>query len=174
MNDTSKSPVKAAFDVEAIRRDFPILARSVNDRPLVYLDSAASSQKPLAVLEAERQYYRTSHANIHRGVYVLSEEATAAYEHAHEQVADFIHADWDEVIFTKNTTESLNLLAYAWGLSTLQSGDEIVTTVLEHHSNIVALAADRPPYGGDGALYRCRFPGTSRYGTGCGADWAAR
>jgi cysteine desulfurase/selenocysteine lyase len=137
MNDTFDTPAQAAFDVAAIRHDFPILARSVHDHPLVYLDSAASSQKPLAVLDAERQYYRTSHANIHRGVYVLSEEATAAYEQAHEQVADFIHADWDEVIFTKNTTESLNLLAYAWGLSNLQAGDEIVTTVLEHHSNIV-------------------------------------
>jgi cysteine desulfurase/selenocysteine lyase len=137
MHDTSHTSAQAAFDVEAIRRDFPILARSVHDRPLVYLDSAASSQKPLAVLDAERQYYRTSHANIHRGVYVLSEEATAAYEQAHEQVAGFIHADWDEVIFTKNTTESLNLLAYAWGLSNLQVGDEIVSTVLEHHSNIV-------------------------------------
>jgi cysteine desulfurase/selenocysteine lyase len=137
MHDTSHTPAQAAFDVAAIRRDFPILARSVHDRPLVYLDSAASSQKPLAVLDAERQYYRTSHANIHRGVYVLSEEATAAYEQAHEQVAGFIHADWDEVIFTKNTTESLNLLAYAWGLSNLQVGDEIVSTVLEHHSNIV-------------------------------------
>jgi cysteine desulfurase/selenocysteine lyase len=137
MHDTSHTSAQAAFDVAAIRRDFPILARSVHDRPLVYLDSAASSQKPLAVLDAERQYYRTSHANIHRGVYVLSEEATAAYEQAHEQVAGFIHADWDEVIFTKNTTESLNLLAYAWGLSNLQVGDEIVSTVLEHHSNIV-------------------------------------
>ncbi|PON17818.1 cysteine desulfurase [Candidatus Entotheonella serta] len=125
------------LDVDAVRRDFPILERLVNDRPLVYLDSGASSQKPVAVIEAERQYYLNSHANIHRGIYVLSEESTLAYEQAHEQVGQFINAAWDEVIFTKNTTESLNLVAYAWGLDNLQAGDEVVTTVLEHHSNIV-------------------------------------
>jgi cysteine desulfurase/selenocysteine lyase len=125
------------LDVEILRRDFPILARRVHDRPLVYLDSAASSQKPLKVLDAVRHYYQTSHANIHRGVYVLSEEATLAYEQAHERVAHFIHADWEEVIFTKNTTEALNLVAYAWGLQHLREGDEIVLTQLEHHSNIV-------------------------------------
>jgi len=125
------------LDVETVRRDFPILARRVHDRPLVYLDSAASSQKPLQVLDAVRHYYQTSHANIHRGVYVLSEEATLAYEQAHERVAHFIHADWEEVIFTKNTTEALNLVAYAWGLQHLREGDEIVLTQLEHHSNIV-------------------------------------
>jgi len=127
----------AALDVEAVRRDFPILERLINDHPLVYLDSGASSQKPVAVIEAQRQYYLNSHANIHRGVYVLSEEATLAYEQAHEQVGQFINADWDEVIFTKNTTESLNLVAYAWGLNHLQAGDEVVATVMEHHSNIV-------------------------------------
>lgn len=127
----------AALDVAALRRDFPILARQVHGRPLVYLDSAASSQKPQQVLDAVDRYYQTSHANIHRGVYVLSEEATIAYEQAHERVAHFIHADWDEVIFTKNTTESLNLVAYAWGLHSLQAGDEIVLTQLEHHSNLV-------------------------------------
>ena len=127
-----------ALDVTAIRRDFPILTRQVHGRPLVYLDSASSSQKPLAVLEAERHYYQTSHANIHRGVYVLSEEATAAYEQAHEQVARFINADGiEEVVFTKNTTEALNLVAYSWGLHTLRSGDEVVLTQLEHHSNLV-------------------------------------
>jgi cysteine desulfurase/selenocysteine lyase len=126
-----------ALDVAAVRRDFPILERLINGRPLVYLDSGASSQKPVAVIEAERQYYLHSHANIHRGVYVLSEEATLAYEQAHEQVGQFINAAWDEVIFTKNTTESLNLVAYAWGLNQLQAGDEVVATVMEHHSNIV-------------------------------------
>jgi cysteine desulfurase/selenocysteine lyase len=127
----------AALNVEALRRDFPILLRRVHDRPLIYLDSAASSQKPLAVIEAVDRYYRASHANIHRGVYLLSEEATAAYEQAHEQVAHFIHADFEEVVFTKNTTEALNLVAYAWGLHTLRPGDEVVLTQLEHHSNIV-------------------------------------
>jgi cysteine desulfurase / selenocysteine lyase len=137
MPQSPLTPAQARLDVEAIRRDFPILGRRVHDRPLVYLDSAASSQKPQAVLDAERRYYQTTHANIHRGVYSLSEEATAAYEKAHEQVAHFIHAEFEEVVFTKNTTEALNLVAYAWGLSNLQPGDEVVLTQLEHHSNIV-------------------------------------
>jgi cysteine desulfurase/selenocysteine lyase len=125
------------LDVERVRRDFPILTRTVHDRPLVYLDSAASSQRPLAVIDAVRHYDQTSHANIHRGVYVLSEEATAAYEHAHVCVAQFINADWDEIVFTKNTTEALNLVAYAWGLHHLREGDEVVLTQMEHHSNLV-------------------------------------
>ena len=137
MVQPSSAPGSAALDVDVVRRDFPILERLINDHPLVYLDSGASSQKPVAVIEAVRQYYLNSHANIHRGVYVLSEESTLAYEQAHEQVGQFINADWDEVIFTKNTTESLNLVAYAWGLNHLQAGDEVVTTVMEHHSNIV-------------------------------------
>jgi cysteine desulfurase/selenocysteine lyase len=137
MSHAPFSHMQIGLDVETIRRDFPILTRSIHERPLVYLDSAASSQKPLAVIEAESQYYRTFHANIHRGVYLLSEEATAAYEQAHAQVARFINADWEEVIFTKNTTEALNLVAYAWGLHTLQAGDEVVLTQLEHHSNLV-------------------------------------
>jgi cysteine desulfurase/selenocysteine lyase len=128
---------QTTLDVETLRRDFPILARRVHDRPLVYLDSAASSQKPQQVLDAVNHYYQTSHANIHRGVYLLSEEATIAYEQAHERVAHFIHADWEEMIFTKNTTEGLNLVAYAWGLQHLRDGDEVVLTQLEHHSNIV-------------------------------------
>ena len=137
MPNLSTLPGQTVLDVETLRCDFPILARRVHDRPLVYLDSAASSQKPLKVLDAVNHYYQTSHANIHRGVYVLSEEATLAYEQAHERVAHFIHADWEEVIFTKNTTEALNLVAYAWGLQHLREGDEVVLTQLEHHSNIV-------------------------------------
>jgi cysteine desulfurase/selenocysteine lyase len=143
MNDTDRHPDALAvlpctgLDIESIRRDFPILTRRVYDRPLVYLDSAASSQKPLPVLDAERHYYLHTHANIHRGVYVLSEEATAAYEHAHDQVARFLHADFEEMVFTKNTTEALNLVAYAWGLAHLHAGDEVVLTQLEHHSNLV-------------------------------------
>jgi cysteine desulfurase/selenocysteine lyase len=104
---------------------------------LVYLDSASSSQKPLAVIEAMQQYYTTNHANIHRGVYVLSEEATLAYEQAHHKVARFINAEFAEVVFTKNTTEALNLVAYAWGLHNLHASDEVVLSQLEHHSNIV-------------------------------------
>ncbi|GIX46935.1 MAG: cysteine desulfurase [Candidatus Tectimicrobiota bacterium] len=137
MSQPSVSRMSTPLDVAAIRRDFPILERRIHGRPLVYLDSAASSQKPLAVIEAISNYYKTSHANIHRGVYVLSEEATLAYEQAHERVARFINADFEEVIFTKNTTEALNLVAYAWGLRELRPGDEVVLSEMEHHSNLV-------------------------------------
>ena len=131
------STSQTGLDVQRVRRDFPILTRTVHGRPLVYLDSGASSQRPLAVIDAVSHYEQTSHANIHRGVYVLSEEATAAYEQAHVRVGQFINADWDEVVFTRNTTEALNLVAYAWGLHTLRAGDEVVVTQMEHHSNIV-------------------------------------
>src|SRR2546427_9638041 len=137
---SSRAPT--ALDVERVRRDFPILTRVVHGRPLVYLDSAASSQSPLAVIDAVSHYDQTSHANIHRGVYVLSEEATAAYEHAHVRVAQLINADWEEIVFTKNTTEALNLVAYAWGLRHLREGDEVVrseehTSELQSQSNLV-------------------------------------
>jgi len=131
------SALQTGLDVQRVRRDFPILTRTIHGRPLVYLDSGASSQRPLAVMDAVSHYEKTSHANIHRGVYVLSEEATAAYEQAHVRVGQFINADWDEVVFTRNTTEALNLVAYAWGLHTLRAGDEVVVTQMEHHSNIV-------------------------------------
>jgi len=131
------STSQTGLDVQWVRRDFPILTRTIHGRPLVYLDSGASSQRPLAVIDAVSHYEQTSHANIHRGVYVLSEEATAAYEQAHVRVGQFINADWDEVVFTRNTTEALNLVAYAWGLHTLRAGDEVVVTQMEHHSNIV-------------------------------------
>ena len=137
MTQPLSSQVPAALDVEAVRRAFPILTRQIHGQPLVYLDSAASSQKPLAVIEAMAQLYKTSYANIHRGVYTLSEEATIAYEQAHARVAHFINADFEEVIFTKNTTESLNLVAYAWGLHNLRAGDEVILSQHEHHSNIV-------------------------------------
>ncbi len=137
MTLSTSSSAYAGLDVEAVRRDFPILTRRIHEHPLVYLDSAASSQRPRVVIEAVGNYEQTSHANIHRGVYVLSEEATLAYEEAHERVADFIKATFEEIVFTKNTTEALNLVAYAWGLSHLHAGDEVVVTVLEHHSNIV-------------------------------------
>ena len=131
------STSQTVLDVQRVRRDFPILTRTIHGRPLVYLDSGASSQRPLAVIDAVNHYEKTTHANIHRGVYVLSEEATAAYEQAHVRVAQLINADWDEVVFTRNTTEALNLVAYAWGLHTLRAGDEVVLTQMEHHSNIV-------------------------------------
>lgn len=125
------------FDVEKIRNDFPILKRKVHEKPLIYLDSAASSQKPIQVIEAISNYYATSHANIHRGIHQLGEEATIAYEEAHQRTAAFINAaSWREIIFTKNTTESLNLLAYSL-TQTCKKGDEIIISRKEHHSNFV-------------------------------------
>src|SRR4029450_6639122 len=147
MPNVSTLQGQTGLDVDTLRRDFPILARRVHDRPLVYLDSAASSQKPLQVLDAVRHYYQTSHANIHRGIYVLSEEATLAYEQAHECVASFINATFEEIIFTRNTTEALNLVAYAWGLHNLRVGDNIVLSQLEHHSNLVPWRRGAGPTG---------------------------
>lgn len=126
------------FDIEAIRQDFPILHQVTNGYPLVYLDSAASSQKPLAVIEAVNTYYRCYNANVHRGIYGLSEKASEAYERARKKVARFINAkSWREVIFTRNATESLNLVAYAWGLDNIKPGDTIVTSEMEHHANLI-------------------------------------
>lgn len=123
---------------ENIRKDFPILSRKVNGHDLVYLDSTATSQKPKQVLEAVDDFYRHHHANVHRGLYVLSEEATAAYEGSREIVRAFTNApSTQEVIFTRNATESLNLVAMTWGRENIQAGDVIVLTELEHHSNIV-------------------------------------
>jgi cysteine desulfurase/selenocysteine lyase len=128
----------AQFMASDIRKDFPILRRQVHGKPLVYLDSAASSQKPRAVIEAMSAYYETTHANVHRGVYEISEEATAAMEKARVKVARFINArQGKQVIFTRNTTESINLVAYSWGGANIHAGDLIVLTELEHHSNLV-------------------------------------
>jgi len=124
--------------VEAIRADFPILQREVNGRPLAYLDNAATSQKPLAVLQVMDDYYRLRNANVHRGVHTLSEEATALYEGARGRIARFINAPGPkQVIFTRNATEAVNLVAYSWGLDTLKPGDEVLITQMEHHANIV-------------------------------------
>jgi cysteine desulfurase / selenocysteine lyase len=121
-----------------IRKDFPILSRQVHGKPLVYLDSAASSQKPHAVIQAMNTYYETSHANVHRGVYEISEEATAQMEKARVKVARFINARQSkQVIFTRNTTESINLVAYTWGNTNIAAGELIVLTEMEHHSNFV-------------------------------------
>ena len=126
------------LDVDAIRRDFPILSRVIRGRPLVYLDSTATSQKPEVVIEALANFYRTSNANVHRGVYSLSEESTAAYESTRQKVSQFIGAESsDQIIFTRNTTESLNLVASVWGRANLHGGDEVLLTLMEHHSNIV-------------------------------------
>ena len=130
--------IGAQFLSPDIRKDFPILQRQVHGKPLVYLDSAASSQKPRAVIEAMSAYYETTHANVHRGVYEISEEATAAMEKARVKVARFINArQGKQVIFTRNTTESINLVAYSWGATNIHAGDLIVLTELEHHSNLV-------------------------------------
>ena len=127
-----------AFDVERIREDFPILQRSVRGKPLVYLDNAATTQKPRPVLETLERYYAHGNANIHRGVYLLSEEATAAYDAARKKVQAFINArTCREVVFTRNSTESINLVAQSYGRQNLGPGDEIVITHMEHHSNIV-------------------------------------
>ncbi len=127
-----------AYDVERVRRDFPILNTTVNGHPLVYLDSAASAQRPLQVLRAVEDYETHSHANVHRGVHALSQAATAAYEGARERVRRFINAgSTREIIFTRGTTEAINLVAQAWARNRLQPGDEILITALEHHANIV-------------------------------------
>ncbi|MHB8599415.1 MAG: cysteine desulfurase [Ktedonobacteraceae bacterium] len=124
--------------IEDIRNDFPILSRQVHGKPLVYLDSTASSQKPQSVIETMSHYYRTYHANVHRGVYEISEEATAAMEKARVKVARFINARRSkQVIFTRNTTESINLVAYSWGNANIVKDDLIVLTEMEHHSNLV-------------------------------------
>lgn len=126
------------YDVDRIRKDFPILKRKVNGSEITYLDNAATTQKPVQVIESVKQFYEHSNSNIHRGVHTLSYEATELYEGAHEKVADFIGAaNWQEIIFTRNATESINLVAYAWGLHNLKEGDEVLITIMEHHSNIV-------------------------------------
>ncbi|MFL6599939.1 MAG: cysteine desulfurase [Steroidobacteraceae bacterium] len=126
------------LDVERVRRDFPILDRTVNGRPLVYLDSGASSQRPIAVLRAVEEYETHSHANIHRGVHALSQAATEAFEGARERVRGFINArSTKEIIFVRGTTEAINLVAQSFARPRLKAGDEIIVTALEHHANIV-------------------------------------
>ena len=126
------------FDIEQIRLDFPILQRKINGNPLVYLDSGASAQKPQCVIDTVATYYQEQHANIHRGVHHLSQEATQAYEDARETIRAFLNAKHShEVLFTKGTTDSINLVAHSFGRAFIQPGDEIIVSTLEHHSNIV-------------------------------------
>jgi cysteine desulfurase/selenocysteine lyase len=128
----------APYDVQAYRRDFPILQQSVRGKTLVYLDNAATSQKPRAVLEAIEDYYQTSNANIHRGVHFLSERATEQHEHARVAVQQFLNAEHaHEIIFVRGATEGINLVAGSWGRANVGAGDEIVLSAMEHHSNIV-------------------------------------
>src|SRR5438876_8459910 len=126
------------LDARKLRADFPIFEQEIRGKPLAYLDSAVSAHKPRQVLDKLRNFYETSYANVHRGVYTLSEIATAEYEGAREKVAQFVNApDARELIFTRGATESINLVAYAWGLDNLGPGDVVVATELEHHSNFV-------------------------------------
>jgi cysteine desulfurase/selenocysteine lyase len=132
------APARTPFDVAAVRARFPALGQLVHGRPLVYLDNAATTQKPGAVIDAVRRYYETDNANVHRGVHTLSERATAAYEGAREDVRRFLGAaSTREIVFTRNATEAINLVARAWGDANVRAGDEVLITAMEHHSNIV-------------------------------------
>ncbi len=126
------------YDVEAIRRDFPILSREVHGKPLVYLDNGASAQKPQSVIDAITHAYTNEYANVHRGLHFLSNAATDAYEKARETVRHFLNAESaEQIVFTKNTTEAINTVAYGWGMPNIGQDDEIVLSIMEHHSNIV-------------------------------------
>jgi cysteine desulfurase/selenocysteine lyase len=130
--------VRPSLDAQKLRSDFPIFEQQIHGKPLAYLDSAVTSQKPRQVLDKLLTFYETSYGNVHRGVYALSERATAAYEGARQKVAAFVNApEAREIVFTRNATESLNLVAYAWGLTNLGPGDVVLVTELEHHSNFV-------------------------------------
>jgi len=126
------------FDPYKIRDDFPILKRKINNYPLIYFDNAATSQKPKQVIDAIKNFYENHNANVHRAVHTLSQEASELYEEAHEEVASFINArSMEEIVFLRGTTEAINLVAYAWGLRNLKKGDEVIISLMEHHSNIV-------------------------------------
>ena len=131
----------STIDWSALREDFPILREQAHGHPLIYFDSAATSQKPRAVIEALRNFYEHDNANVHRGLHTLSSRATEAYEKARQRVAEYIGAaSADEIIFTRGTTESINLVAQAWGGKFIREGDVILLTVMEHHSNLGAMA----------------------------------
>ncbi len=133
-----ETAIRASFDVEKVREDFPILHEQVHGKPLVYLDNGATSQKPLCVIDALQRYYKHENSNIHRGVHFLSERATASYENGREKVRKFLNAKTQqEVIFVRGTTEAINLVAQSYGRSFLKEGDEIIVSAMEHHSNIV-------------------------------------
>src|SRR5487761_421462 len=139
--NTALGPQAAArkdFDVRKVRADFPILARKIQGKPLVYLDNAATSQKPQPVIDALVRYYTAENANIHRGVHALSEQATESYEQARKIVRRFINSgDVREIVFVRGATEGINLVAQTWGRANIRRGDEIVVSTMEHHSNIV-------------------------------------
>ncbi|HZN54950.1 MAG TPA: aminotransferase class V-fold PLP-dependent enzyme, partial [Candidatus Polarisedimenticolaceae bacterium] len=130
--------IETPLDVARVRRDFPIFGRTVRGKPLVYLDNANSTQKPRSVIETERRFYETGYANVHRGVYLLSQEATEAYDRARARAARFIGAaSPNEIVFVRGTTEAINLVAASWGRRSLGPGDEVLVSGMEHHSGIV-------------------------------------
>jgi cysteine desulfurase / selenocysteine lyase len=137
MEPTATTAPSLPRSIEEIRGEFPILGREIHGRPLAYLDNGATAQKPLAVIETLDRYWRQGNANVHRGVHTISEEATSLYEAARETLAAHLGADRREVIFVRNATEALNLVAYSWGRTNLNAGDRIVVTEMEHHSNVV-------------------------------------
>jgi cysteine desulfurase/selenocysteine lyase len=138
MTETAVRETSNTYDVERIRGDFPILGRRVHGRPLVYLDNAATTQRPRQVIDAVTRYFSEYNANIHRAIHTLGYESTVAYEDAHKKVARFINAlSWREIVFVRNATEALNLVAMTWGQANLRAGDEVVVSLMEHHSNIV-------------------------------------
>jgi cysteine desulfurase/selenocysteine lyase len=158
----SKKPQSASsetgLDIKKVRADFPILKRTVHGKPLVYFDTAASAQRPLAVIEAVAGFYRNHNANIHRGVHTLSQEATDDHEQARNKIAAFINAPSDqEIIFTRGATESINLVAHSFARPRLKAGDEILITWMEHHSNIVVDRACQTA--GRGADFQCTWHG---------------
>lgn len=127
-----------SFDVQQVREQFPILSQQINGHPLVYLDSAATAHKPECVLQAMLDFYRTDNANVHRSAHTLAGRATQKFEQARQRVADFLHAQFgDEIIWTRGTTEAINLVAQSWGRQTLQAGDEVLVSAMEHHANLV-------------------------------------
>ncbi len=167
--NASPSLVRAHYDVARVRADFPLLARSIQGKPLVYLDSAASSQRPLAVLRAVEHYETTLHANVHRGVHSLSQWATDAYERSRDTVRRFLNARSSrEIVFVRGTTEAINLVANSWGRRHLKAGDEVLITYLEHHANIVpwqmvcAATGAHPAGGADHRHRRARYGGVPR------------
>ena len=159
MNKISNNLATPSLDIAKIRADFPLLNREMNGKPIVFLDSAASSQKPQQVVEAMDYYYEQQHANVHRGVYQLSQEATDAFERARELVQAFINAASEkEIIFTRGTTEGINLVASSFGRQFLSSGDEVIVSYLEHHSNIVPWQMICEQKGAHCELFRSRSP----------------
>lgn len=138
MPESERAAVAAPYDVEAVRKDFPILSREVYGKPLTYLDNGASAQKPQVVIDAVSHAYSNEYANVHRGLHFLSNAATDAYEAAREKVRRFLNAgSVDEIVFTKSSTEAINTVAYGYGMPVIGEGDEIVISIMEHHSNIV-------------------------------------